>query len=267
MRCNARLIGAAAVLALLCLRAPSAIAAPPWIYRSLVLPRGDIALDLGVGMGRAPIDANRSYTGFGMNLEIKGGITSELELGLRTGVRFDADGQATHADEYGRAYETETFGTREDRMANPELRLTWAVARGAVAQLGLEMRAYFPFEDNSRFGLMFAVPIALRLGAVRFDSGIYVPVLFYDPTQTAVSVPLHIWIQASSTFWLGPILGIRVVNDNPGGSHDEYPLGFGLGSMLSHAVDLRFWFLFPHINGNSAARTWGTGLALEIRFE
>jgi hypothetical protein len=250
------------------LLAPSAQAAPAWIYRGIVLPRGEVALDLGLGLGRAPIgNTDRSYTGFGMNLEIAGGITSELELGLRTGVRFDNDGQATHADEYGRAFETETFGTREDRMANPELRLRWAVARGAVAQLGLETRAYFPFETNSRFGLMFGVPIALRLGAVRFDSGIFVPVLFYNPTRTSVSVPLHIWIQASSTFWLGPILGIRVVNDGPGASHDEYPLGFGLGSALSHAIDLRAWFLFPHINGDNAARTFGAGVALQIRFE
>jgi hypothetical protein len=37
--------------------------------------------------------------------------------------------------------------------------------------------------------------------------------------------------------------------------------------MLSNAIDLRGWFLFPHINGSEAARTFGAGIALQIRFE
>jgi hypothetical protein len=248
------------------LAARPATAAPEWIYRGLTLPRGDVALDLGLGLGHEPLDANRSYTGFGMNLEIAGGITSELELGLRTGVRFDVDGQVTRADSYGRPFETETYGTGFDRMANPELRLRWAVARGSVAQLGLEMRAYFPFEEGTRFGVMFGVPLALRLASVRFDTGLYVPILFYDPTRSAISVPLHIWIQASARFWLGPLLGLRIVNTGPG-NHSEYPVGFGLGSALSRAIDLRAWFLFPDLSHDEAARTFGAGVALQIRFE
>jgi hypothetical protein len=241
-------------------------AAPAWIYRSIVLPHGDVALDFGLGLGRAPTGNGRDFTGWGMNLAISGGLTSELEIGLRTGARLDLDGQATRADSYGRPFETEAYGTGGDRMANPELHLRWSVARGAVAQLGLELRAYMPFETGTRFGLMFGLPIALRLGAVRFDTGIYVPVVFNQPTWSAVSVPVHIWIQASPTLWLGPLFGVRVVND-PGGSHDEYPLGFGLGSALSHAVDLRAWMLWPQISGPQAGRTFGAGLALQVRFE
>ena len=89
---------------------------------------------------------SRSIGGFGMNLEIAGGVTHDLELGLRTGVRFDDDGQATQADRYGRPFDTETYGTGFDRMANPELRLRWTVARGSNVLLGLETRAYLPIE-------------------------------------------------------------------------------------------------------------------------
>ena len=138
------------------------------------------------------------------------------------------------------------------------------MARGYAAELGLELRAYLPIETNSRFGFMFGLPIALRAGPLRFDTGLYVPVLFYDPTQTKVSVPLHIWIQAAHNFWLGPMLGFRV--ESPG-SHTAYPLGFGLGMQTSRAVDIRGWFLFPDMNQNAAARTWGVGIALEVRFE
>lgn len=259
-------VGLAAVLSTFVFADRRAHAAAPFVYRSLTLPRGTVALDLGLGFGRAPIDANRSYSGFGMNLEIAGGITHDLELGVRTGVRFDYDGEATRADNYGRTFDTETYGTGHDRMANPELRLRWLVARGSVAQLGLEGRAYLPFESNTYFGVMFGLPLTLRLASVRFDTGLYVPIIFTEPqTTTIVSIPLHIWIQATSRFWLGPLLGLKIINQ--GGSHTEYPFGFGLGTMLSSAIDLRGWFLFPHINGNQAARTFGAGIALQIRFE
>ena len=248
----------------LALGAAPARAAPEFLYRGLTLPRGEVALDLGLGYGHAPLDAERSLGGFGMNLEIAGGIAPELELGLRTGVRFDDDGQATQADGYGRTFDTETYDAGSDRLANPELRLRWSVARGPVALLGLEGRAYLPFANGSRFGFMLALPIAFRLGRVRIDTGLYVPVLFYDPTQTAVSIPVHIWIQASPTFWLGPLLGVRI--ENPGG-HDAYPFGFGLGSALNRDVDLRAWFLFPDLNRDEGARTFGAGVGLEIRFE
>ncbi len=241
-------------------------AAPEWIFRRLTLPRGDVALDLGLGLGHAPIDANRSVTGFGMNLEVAFGVTHDVELGLRTGTRIGSDGEATQADRYGRTFDTETYGTGNDALANPELRMTWSVAQGSMVQLGLEGRVYLPIERGTRVGLMFGVPLRLRLGAVRVDTGVYVPLLFYDPTRDIISFPLHIWLQASRTLWLGPLLGVQFVNDG-NASHTAYPLGFGLGSALANAIDLRAWILFPDIGVNEAARTFGAGLALEIRFE
>jgi hypothetical protein len=200
-----------------------------------------------------------------MNLELAVGVSPELELGFRTGFRFDAGAQATNADAYGRTFETETYGSPQtDRVADPELRLRWAVARGANVQLGLEARAYLPIETRSRFGVMFDLPLSLRAGAVRIDTGLYVPILFYEPTRTTISIPLHLWIQASRTFWLGPLTGVRI--ENPG-NHTAVPFGFGLGSALSRQVDLRFWFLFPDLNHDAAARTFGAGVGLQIRFE
>jgi hypothetical protein len=250
---------------LLTLGLGAAQAAPAWVFRGLTLPRGDVALDLGLGLGHQPIPGDRSITGLGMNLEVAFGITHELELGLRTGARFGSDGEATQADRYGRTFDTETYGTRFDALANPELRLRWAVAQGSVLQLGLETRAYLPIEAGSRVGVMFALPLRLRLGAARIDTGIYVPLIFYDPTQSAISFPLHIWLQASRTLWLGPLLGVRIVNNS--GGHNEYPLGFGLGTALASAIDLRGWILFPDISGDAAARRFGAGVALQIRFE
>ena len=238
-------------------------AASPWIYRGLTLPRHDIALDFGFGYGHAPAEPE-NIDGWGLNLELRGGVTHNFEIGFRMGFRLDSGGQYTQADRYGRPFETETYGTLGDRVSNPELKFRWSVARGYAAELGLELRAYLPIETNSRFGFMFGLPIALRAGPLRFDTGLFVPIIFYERTQTAVSVPLHIWIQAAYNLWLGPMLGFRV--ESPG-SHTAYPLGFGIGLQTSRAVDLRGWFLFPDMNQNAAARWWGTGVALEVRFE
>jgi hypothetical protein len=255
--------GAVAACFIVCLWAGAARADAPWVYRSIVLPRGEVSVDLGLGLGHQP-DAveSGSVSGLGMNLELSAGVTHELELGVRTGFRFDDGGQATQADRYGRPFDTETYGINFDSVANPEIHLRWAVARGSAAELGLEWRAYLPIENGSSFGMMFALPIVLRTGSLRVDTGLYVPIIFADPTRTVVSVPIQLWIQASRTLWLGPLFGLRV--NHPGG--DSYPLGFGLGTALTRLVDLRTWILFPDISQNEAARTFGAGVALQLRF-
>jgi hypothetical protein len=237
----------------------------PWVYRSIVLPRGEVAVDLGFGLGHQPVGPtdNGSVTGFGLNLALSAGITHELEFGVRTGFRLDDAGEVTKADSYGRPFDTETYDTNSDTVANPEIHLRWAVARGSTAELGLEWRVYLPIENGSSFGMMFGLPIALRAGSLRLDTGLYVPILFTNPTQTVVSVPLHLWIPATRTLWLGPLFGLQVYSSGRG---DRYPLGFGLGTALTHLVDLRTWILFPDISQNAAARTFGAGIALQLRF-
>src|SRR3982751_637541 len=84
-----------------------AAAASPWIYRGLTLPRHDIALDFGLGYGHADPGPN-DVDGFGLNLELRAGVTHNFELGFRMGFRFDDGGQLTQADRYGRPYDTET---------------------------------------------------------------------------------------------------------------------------------------------------------------
>jgi hypothetical protein len=262
-----RSLFALVLLTLLGAAAPPAHAAAPWVYRGIVLPRRDVALDFGLGIGHQPLGPG-SITGFGLNLELAAGIAPNFEIGVRTGFRLDNEGQITRADNYGRPFETETYGVNNDRVANPEIHLRWAVARGASAELGIDLRFYMPIEAGSRFGFMVGLPIRLRTGVLRIDTGLYVPVIFTEPnTTTVVSVPVHLWIQAAPRLWLGPLFGLRVVNPNLGGSRSEYPLGFGLGTAVSYNVDLRTWFLFPDMNRDAAARTWGVGIALQVRFE
>lgn len=236
-------------------------AARPFINRDLVLRHGEVALDLGFGVGHAPPTLySPSESGLGMNLELSIGIARDAEIGVRTGFRLTDAGQRTRADQYGRTFDTETYGTGIDRIANPEIHVRWGIAHGPSAELGFELRAIMPIEENTRFGMVLGLPVALHTGVIRLDTGVYVPILFYHDTLTIVSVPAHLWIQASPTLWLGPLFGIQVYH--PGGA--TYPVGFGIGNMLSAALDLRAWFLFPDVNDNDR---YGGGVALQIRFE
>jgi hypothetical protein len=151
-------------------------------------------------------------------------------------------------------------------MANPELYVRGAVVRSGVTDLALEGRIYLPFERDTRFGMMFGLPIMFHLGGVaRIDTGIYVPVVLQDPVQTHVSFPLHLWFQANRELWLGPILGVRI--DNPG-SNVHLPVGFGLGYSIASYLDLKTWLLFPQIEGaGGAGDMWGVGVGLQIRIE
>ena len=125
----------------------------------------------------------------GLNLELRAGITHDFELGFRMGFRLDNGGRYTQADRYGRPFDTETYGTGGDGVANPELHFRWAVARSYAAELGLELRAYLPIEAGRASGSCSGCRIALRAGIVRFDTGLFVPIIFYDPTQTVGQHP------------------------------------------------------------------------------
>jgi hypothetical protein len=236
--------------------------ASPYVYRPITLSRSEWALDVGLGIGhlRGPDDA----TGLGLNLEVAAGITSFVQLGVRTGLRFGRDGRATRADSYGRTFETETYGVGHDDVANPELAIKWALLHGA-AEIALDTRLYLPVEDGTSVGIMIGLPIALHIGGTaRLDTGIFVPIIFTDETQTVISFPLHLWIQASNQVVIGPITGIKIVNG--AGSHTEVPLGVALGFAAAYNMDLRTWLLFPDVRGSGSARNFGLGFGLEVRF-
>lgn len=243
----------------------AAHAAGSWQWRGVVRPAGEVGVDLGLGLGRQPTGPNSSVSGFGMNLEISGGVGRHIEIGLRTGIRLDDDGRYVQGDRYGRAFDTETYGVGYETFANPELRLRGALISGGAVDLGIEGRAYLPFENGTKFGFMFGAPLILRLAILRIDTGVFVPILLYEPKVTVISIPVAVWFQVSSTLWLGPMLGLRVYKSG-GPSSEQYPFGFGLGTMLSPMADLRAWVWFPDISDSQTSRTFGGGLAVELRF-
>src|SRR5580700_10023158 len=146
MRLHKPLIGIACALALQLL-ARASQAAPPWVDRPLTLPSGDWAFDFGLGVGHVPAPVDD--TAAGVNAEMAVGLTSRVELGLRTGLRFgdDAD-RAIEPDNYGRLFDRQYFDGGNAPIANPEVRVRWAFPSGSVGEMGLEGRFIAPLENN-----------------------------------------------------------------------------------------------------------------------
>jgi hypothetical protein len=234
-----------------------ASAAPPWVDRSLTLPSGDVAFDLGAGIVLPP------PTGAGVNLEMGIGLTSRIELGVRTGLRFgDAFERGEQPDEYARLFDLQTFDTGDGAVANPEVRLRGELVRGEVGELALEGRVVLPFAPGTGVGLEFGVPVAFHAGQrVRFDTGAYVPVVVErrGGPIAALGIPFDVWIQATSRFWIGPVSELSF--DRNGA---YFGLGLGLGYEITHAIDFKAMGLFPDITRDG---TFGIGVGLQFRIE
>jgi hypothetical protein len=251
--------------------ASRAEAAEPWIQRGLVLPRGHVALDVGIGYGgwRSEIDDSVAR-GWALNVEAAAGLPGRLEIGVRTGIRLDEGSKVGRSDRFARPFDTETWGTRSaDVVANPEVRLRWSITRTPRAEYGLEGRAFIPTEPGMRFGFMLALPMAFRNDGVRFDTGLFVPVLFTESTSSsgeervrvriAFSVPMHLWFQASRFFWLGPVSGLFYTGQM------STPIGFGAGAAVWRTIDLRAWIWMPA--PQEEPDYWGVGGGLQFRYE
>jgi hypothetical protein len=243
--------------------AADASGAPPWVDRTLTLPGGDWAFDVGLGVAH---DA-RDDSGGGFNLEMGVGIIDRLELGVRTGLRFgDPAERSLQGDRYGRLFDRQTLvDSGSEVFANPELRVRGALVREHVFELALEGRLVLPFEPGTNAGLLFGVPLAFHLGdRVRLDMGAYVPVIFNRPVADAVSLPLDVWIQVTPRLWLGPMTGLYF--QQPGDrAVTLWSLGFGLGYQFTRFLDLKTAFLFPDLNNDS--RAFGVGVGIQIRIE
>jgi hypothetical protein len=238
--------------------------AQAWVSRPITIPSRTAALDVGFAVARWR-EGGRVRNGPGMNLELAFGLSSTVELGLRTGFRFTDVAERARADEFARIFDTQTYGSPgTSPIANPEVKLRFALVRTPVLQLAFDTRIYLPLVEGARFGFMAAMPLWLRVGSVRLDTGLYVPVIFTEPRTTIVSVPLAVWVQVSHTTWLGPEIQIRH-EDYGSVSYRTYPFAFGLGTAIGPDSDLRLRIFFRDIDGPRPSEDFGVGLAFQFR--
>jgi len=249
------------------LAASPALAAPPWVERELTLPRHDWAFDFGLGVGHYDQGPRpgQSGTGPGLNAEMKVSVIHHLELGFRGGFRFGDEAKFSRADQYGRIFDRQTFGTRGEGVASPEVKVLGEVVDTGTFELGLEGRIILPTEAPNHFATQFGMPFAIHIADfVRLDTGVYIPIVFDDRTPTAISVPFDAWFQVSPRVWLGPMTGFR--HDTPP-SHDSASLGFGVGYQVHRIVDLKWMLLWPRITDDRGGTNVGGGFGAQIRIE
>jgi hypothetical protein len=248
------------VFSLFLLTAQKARAAGPWVDRAITLPGRAWAFNLGLGIGHVP----NAGLAPGFNIEGAVSVAHGVEIGLRTGLRPGEMARAAQADIYGRPFDTRTYGTGVETVANPEFYIRARLIESQVVELGIEGRAYAPFSLG--FGFMAGVPLAFHFGrTARLDTGVFVPVLFYDPTVTYVNIPAHLWFQTTNRLWLGPLTG--VVIHTSGNNATDVRLGFGLGYSVTSALDFKTWVLFQDVAHRHNSGWWGFGAGLEIRIE
>jgi hypothetical protein len=258
-------------------RTPDALAAPPWVDRNLTLPGGNWAFDFGFGVANLNPSGGPATTGAGVNAEVAVGLTSRVELGVRTGLRFgDEPSRLVHGDQYGRLFDRQYFDGGDEYVANPEVRVVGALVRSEVFELGLEGRLIVPVEGNDA-GALFGVPMMLHLGRrVRLDFGAYVPIIFGNgnpqtppriPTNVDVNLPIDVWIQASPRLWLGPMTGVVFRYVNRDAARADLSLGFGLGYQITHYLDFKTMVLLPYITDPGTGPEFGVGAGVEIRIE
>lgn len=265
---NLRLAAATTIAAVTLLLTSDSEAAPPFVTRPMTLPRHDFAGDVGLGVGVVRLDApNNNITGAGANLEGAFGITENVELGLRAGVRFGDDGRFSRSDYYARTLWTETYGSNyRDQVGNPEVRVRWNFFSGSVLDIGLDWRLYLPTEMP--VGGMFGVPLHFRIGGLmKIETGPYLPVLFTNRTNVALTVPGYFWFQVTEAVWLGPMVSARFRLAPDGGDRTSFLAGFGLGVQVHRAVDLKTMLLFPTLGDDPGTRFWGAGFGVQFRIE
>ena len=225
------------------------------VDRSLNLKGGQFELGLGLGLAHSPV----WDLGLGINMELGYGITPKLELRFRTGIGLGRPGRNTRADRWGRAVNPITHNDGDDTIANPDLGIRLNLVRGGTAELALDGRVQLPLDGPA--GIITGLPIALRLGDFRLDTGGFLAMRFYDDLAVDVILPFHFWFNVGGGTFIGPMTGVEFQND--GGT--RVPLGFGVGTPLAYDADLRFWFYFPNVRGGGS-EYWGLGGGLYVDF-
>jgi hypothetical protein len=251
----------------------SANAAPEWVDRGLTMRQFGVAIDAGLGIAHS---AAGGYSGGGVNLDGAFGILDNLEVGLRFGLRLgDADAKTLQADQYGRLFDLETYGTGVSLFANPELRITGRVLDLSVVEVGVEGRTYLPLEEGTRFSFLLGAPVRLHFARfLRIDTGLYVPVVFFAAEQGAsnaisVNIPAEFWFQITRDFFAGPLTQIRLNNSDAALTTDHGAgllLGVGLGYQISRFADFKASFLFPRLIGATGPDI-AAGVGIGLHFD
>jgi hypothetical protein len=147
-------------------------------------------------------------------------------------------------------------------MANPELSLRSSFVATKIFELGSDARFTIPIAEGSSFALTAGLPVRIRApGSLRFDTGLYVPVVFASSTEFGFSIPAQLWVQISD-FYVGALSGIKIYRHPL--ERADVAAGVGAGVTLGGIFDVRLQVLTQRVNDADWLRATGFGLNASV---
>jgi hypothetical protein len=249
--------GRVVVLIAVLLFSHAAGATPRYVDRPITLP-GKLSGSVDLGLGYGHLGGSSGLDGVGFNAEGVLGLKGFLDLGLRIGLRPGRESPSTQADYYGRMFDRETFWLAGvATTANPELRVRGKILSQGPFEMGLEGRLFMPVSQGA--GLMFGAPFQVSLEhTLKIETGVFIPIGFYNPTAIGLNLPLRVNVQLSEHGWVGPSTGLRFSSAR--GQDLSVPIGFGGGYSVSHIADIKGEIYLPRINDGLRAFGMGVGV-------
>jgi hypothetical protein len=269
-----------------------AVAAGPFVDAPLTLPPLHFSADIGVGFGtfqnygpdpsnpdNPPLLLGGTQVGWGTSLEAAVGLPYVGELGLRIGYRFGPTvssnegttvpaGALANADHFARLFDPISSEPGLSSFANPEVRLRGTLFDLRTVELALETRIIVPTGQGSVFAVTPGVPLRIHLpGFLRVDTGLYLPVAFFQDASYSLDLPVQAFFQLGNAF-LGPMTGIRFNVLNVAGATNtvDIPLGIGGGYTLGGRIDIKAQIRVERINdSNWASQFLGGAVGAGLR--
>lgn len=204
---------------------PSSASAQTYNARPLTTPGGHLDLHLGPAPKPLIEDAGLLFH------------TSSGDLDLRLGGSFGA----TDNIEIGASLLQLRLIENLD-IGNPYL---WGTFRIVSGQTEVGVRPVIPIPIfDSGFWLRVDIPVIVRLGMTRIETGGSLELGFHDPASAILTIPLRFVFNITSSLFLGLDTGVRAPL-NPSGPA-SFPFGLFMGVTLPGDIDLVVAIRWPN---------------------
>ncbi len=251
--------------------ASSAHAEEPWADDAHVLAARGVRVSAGVGralLSHAKLDGSTlRILGLGVSLEEAVGLGHGLEIGARFGLRTDDAGRGLRADSVARGFDTQTFGTGQSTVANPELRLRLRALRWSWGEAGFEDRLVLPIKPDPAVTEVLSAWISIhRWHRVRVDAAItgwatWQSLAGQGVLDPGFAVPVSVWANVSRRLFAGIITSTQYLGGTPySQGAAKLTLGLGIGYRLGACDPTAATYLLDVLDGG----TDRTGLGVDL---
>jgi hypothetical protein len=255
--------------------ASPARAEEPWADDAQVLAARRVRVSAGVGtalFNHARLNEGTVYAlGSGLSLEEAVGLGHGLEIGARFGLRTDEAARGLRADGVARGFDTQTFGTGQSTVANPELRLRLRALRWSWGEAGFEDRIVLPIKPDPAVTEVLSAWISIhRWHRVRVDAAMtgwatWQSLAGHGVLDPGFAVPVSVWANVSPRLFAGIITSTQYLGGTPySRGAAKLTLGLGIGYRLGSCDVTEATYLLDVLDGGTNRIGLGVGLTCRL---